>query len=87
MGVKYNIDMGCRFVCHPHSDFAGFCDPTSRPQGAANQFEMWSEESLFLLVLYKGMKTKLGLTRSHQKNINKWPTCCAPLKRLYPTCC
>ncbi len=24
MGVKYNIDMGCRFFCHPHSDFAGF---------------------------------------------------------------
>ncbi len=20
MGVKYNIDMGCRFVCHPHAD-------------------------------------------------------------------
>ncbi len=30
MGVKYNIDMGCRFVCHPHLDFTGLCDPTSR---------------------------------------------------------
>ncbi len=40
-------------------------------QGAANQFEMWSEESLFLLVLYKGMKTKLGLRRGLQKNFNK----------------
>ncbi len=33
MGVKYNIDMGCKFVCHPHSDVAGFCDPTSRLPG------------------------------------------------------
>ncbi len=33
MGVKYNIDMGCRFVCHPHSDFAGFYDTTSRLPG------------------------------------------------------
>ncbi len=46
-------------------------------QGPANQFEMWLEESLFLLVLYKGMKTKLGLRRGLQKN-NKWPTCCCP---------
>ncbi len=33
MGVKYNTDMGCRFVCHPYSDFSGFCDPTSRLPG------------------------------------------------------
>ncbi len=33
IGIKYNIDMGCRFVYHPHSDFAGFYDPTSRLQG------------------------------------------------------
>ncbi len=32
-GQKYNIDIGWRFVCHPHSDFAGFCDPTSRLPG------------------------------------------------------
>ncbi len=51
-------------------------------QGAANQFEMWSEESLFLLVLYKGMKTKLGLRRGLQKNFNKWPTCCCPSEKI-----
>ncbi len=56
-------------------------------QGAANQFEMWSEESLFLLVLYKGMKTKLCLRRGLQKtSINGLPVV-APLKRLHPTCC
>ncbi len=33
MGVKYNIGMKCRFACNPHSDFAGFCDPTSRLPG------------------------------------------------------
>ncbi len=33
------------------------------------------------------MKTKLGLSRGLQKNFNKWPTYCCPLKRLYPTCC
>ncbi len=30
---KYYIDRACRFVCHPHSDFAGFCDPTYRLTG------------------------------------------------------
>ncbi len=53
-----------------------------KSQGAANQFEMWLEESLLLLVLYKGMKTKLGLRRGLQKNINKWPTYCCPSEKV-----
>ncbi len=51
-------------------------------QGAANQFEMWSEESLFLLVLYEGIKTKQGLRRGLQKNFNQWPTCCFPSEKV-----
>ncbi len=31
----------------------GQCDEAI-PQGAANQFEMWLDQSLFVLVLYKG---------------------------------
>ncbi len=50
---------------------------------AQTKFEMWLEEYLFLLVLYKGMKTKLGLKRSLQKNFNKRPTCCCPSKKSW----
>ncbi len=43
----------------------------SGSQGAANQFEMWLGQSLFVLVLYKGKTTKLGLSRGFQKTFNK----------------
>ncbi len=55
---------------------------SSRSQGAANQFEMRLEESLFLLVLYQGMKTKLGLRGAFKKTFNKWPTCCYPSENV-----
>ncbi len=55
------------------------------PQGAANQFEMWLGQSLFVLVLYKGKTTKLGLRTGLQMTFNKWPTFCCPLKRLHWT--
>ncbi len=33
--------MVCRFVCHPHLDYAGFCDPTSRLHRIFNPLAIW----------------------------------------------
>ncbi len=41
MGVKYNIDMGCRIVCHRHSDFAGFYDSQIQTTRIYNPLDIW----------------------------------------------
>ncbi len=41
MGVNYNIEMGSRFVCHCHSDFAGFCDPHIQTTRIYNPLAIW----------------------------------------------